>query len=136
MKYRTVPLPAGIHYPFSNAEKITEQRRKEITQLLQEYKLDNFNRFGLGRNTGKRVLGVEAVKKYSKLIILGKPGAGKTTFLKSVAIQCIEGEFQAEQVPIFITLKDFAEATNKPGLLEYVIDVWRRASCLPHQFLV
>lgn len=53
-------------------------------------------------------------------MILGKPGAGKTTFLKYVAIQCNNGEFQADRVPIFITLKDFAEATNKPGLLEYI----------------
>ena len=55
-------------------------------------------------------------------MILGKPGAGKTTFLKYLAIQCIKGEFQAESVPIFITLKGFAEAANKPQLLKYITE--------------
>jgi predicted NACHT family NTPase len=53
-------------------------------------------------------------------MILGKPGAGKTTFLKHLAIQCIGGKFQAERVPVFITLKDFAETNGKPDLLEYL----------------
>ncbi|MEH2321147.1 NACHT domain-containing protein [Nostoc sp.] len=51
---------------------------------------------------------------------MGKPGAGKTTFLKYLAIQCIGGEFQAERVPIFVTLKNFAEIANKPELLQYI----------------
>ncbi|WP_375499397.1 NACHT domain-containing protein [uncultured Nostoc sp.] len=65
---------------------------------------------------------MEAVEKYSKLMILGKPGAGKTTFLKYLAIQCLAGEYQAERVPIFVTLKNFAEAENKPRLLEYITE--------------
>ena len=43
-------------------------------------------------------------------MVLGKPGAGKTTFLKYLAIRCNLGDFQPNKVPIFITLKDFAEA--------------------------
>jgi predicted NACHT family NTPase len=53
-------------------------------------------------------------------MILGKPGAGKTTFLKHLAMQCIGGKFQSDRVPIFITLKDFAEADDKPNLLAYI----------------
>jgi len=70
------------------------------------------------------VPGLDAVKKKPKLLVLGKLGAGKTTFLKYVAMQCNEGKFQSDfsevRVPIFITLKDFAEAPNQPGLLEYI----------------
>lgn len=102
-------------------EKIPGRRRKEIAEFQQECKLEDFERFGLGRITEERVPGLNAVEKYTKLIILGKPGAGKTTFLKYVAIQCNGGEFQAEFVPIFVTLKDFAETQNKPSLLEYII---------------
>jgi predicted NACHT family NTPase len=40
------------------------------------------------------------------LVILGKPGAGKTTFLRYLALQAAKGEL--ERVPIFITLKDWA----------------------------
>ncbi len=87
---------------------------------LQESNLEDFERFGLGKITEERVLGLDAVEKYPKLMILGKPGAGKTTFLKYLAIQCNSGEFQADLVPIFVTLKEFAEAAKKPSLLEYI----------------
>jgi predicted NACHT family NTPase len=53
-------------------------------------------------------------------MILGKPGAGKTTFLKRVATQCNQGKFLANYVPIFITLKDFAEVPQQPGLWQYI----------------
>jgi 3',5'-cyclic AMP phosphodiesterase CpdA len=42
-------------------------------------------------------------------MILGKPGAGKTTFLKNIAVKCQKGEFLPELIPIFISLKDFSE---------------------------
>lgn len=57
-------------------------------------------------------------------MILGKPGAGKTTFLKHLAIQCVEGRFKPTLVPVFITLKDFAEALGQPSLLEYLIQLF------------
>lgn len=101
-------------------EKITGRLRLGIDELLQAYTREDFDRFGLSKITQERVLGLDAVEKHPKLMILGKPGAGKTTFLKYLAIQCIEGKFQAKRVPIFVTLKKFAEAPNKPGLLQYI----------------
>jgi predicted NACHT family NTPase len=123
MRVLDMTHPIGLNDIYTNVnilEKITGRRRKEITELLQESNFDNFERFGLGRITEQRVSGLAAVEKYAKLTILGKPGAGKTTFLKYLAIQCIEGDFHADLVPIFVTLKDFSEATQKQGLLEYI----------------
>jgi predicted NACHT family NTPase/DNA-binding CsgD family transcriptional regulator len=111
----------GIYTNVNILEKITGRRRLEIAELLlQNCDPENFERFGLNRVSEKRVPGLEAVQRYSKLMVLGKPGAGKTTFLKYLAMQCIEGQFQANRVPLFITLKDFAEAPKKPDLLEYI----------------
>lgn len=123
MRVLDMTQPIGLNDIYTNVnilEKITGRRRKEISELLEESNSGDFDRFGLGTIKEKQVPGLEAVEKYSKLMILGKPGAGKTTFLKYLAIQSIEGKFKAELVPIFITLKDFAEATNKPRLLEYI----------------
>ncbi|MBD1926755.1 NACHT domain-containing NTPase [Trichocoleus sp. FACHB-90] len=123
MRVLDMTQPIGLNDIYTNVnilEKITGRRRKEIPELLQECNFEEFDRFGLGRIAEERVPGLDAVKKHPKLMILGKPGAGKTTFLKYLAIQCNQGKFQAARVPIFVTLKDFAEAANKPGLLEYI----------------
>jgi len=42
------------------------------------------------------------------------------TFLKYLAMQCIEGNFQANRIPVFITLKDFAEIKETPDLFTYI----------------
>ena len=115
--------PIGLNDIYTNVnilENISGRRRLEIAELLKIYVSDEFERPGLGRISEDRVLGLEAVKQYSKLMVLGKPGAGKTTFLKHIAIQCSLGEFQANRVPIFITLKDFAETEQQPSLLKYI----------------
>jgi predicted NACHT family NTPase len=110
----------GIYTNVNILEKITGRRRLDIAELLQSCDADDFERFGLNKVTEKRVPGLEAVQRYSKLMVLGKPGAGKTTFLKYLAMQCIEGQFQANRVPLFITLKDFAEKPKQPDVLEYI----------------
>ena len=101
-------------------ETIVGHRRLNITELMQINQPEQFNRWGLGRITESRVAGLTAAKKYSKLIVLGKPGSGKTTFLKYLALQCSNGKFQVNKVPIFITVKDFAQAVHSPTLLVYI----------------
>ncbi|MEH1949853.1 MAG: NACHT domain-containing NTPase [Nostoc sp.] len=125
MRVLDMTQPIGLNDIYTSVnilEKLTGQQRLGINQLFQECTNEDFDRFRLSIIAEKRVPGLEAVEKYSKLMILGKPGAGKTTFLKYLAIQCLGGEFQADYVPIFITLKDFAETANKPGLLQYIIE--------------
>ena len=53
-------------------------------------------------------------------MILGKPGAGKTTFLKWLALQCQEGQLHQNRVPFFVTLKEFAEADDQPNLVDFI----------------
>lgn len=82
-----------------------------------------FERFGLGEVDQKQVLGVTAVKNYAKVRMLGRPGSGKTTFLQYLAVQCNQGEWESERVPIFITLRHFVEESNATGefsLLDYI----------------
>lgn len=74
-----------------------------------------FDRVGLGEVEQKQIPGMQAVETYSKLRVLGRPGVGKTTFLQHLAIQCNQGEFAANQVPIFILLREFAEESSPRG---------------------
>lgn len=115
-----------IYIDINILEKITGRRPLEIDQLLENFNLEDFERFGLNQVVEKRVPGLAAVEQHSKLMILGKPGAGKTTFLKRIAIQCNSGQFLADRVPIFITLKDFAEVPQQPSLLQYINDQFAR----------
>ncbi|MCL1463224.1 NACHT domain-containing protein [Argonema galeatum] len=120
----TCPINVNDIYTHVNIlEKPTANLRLEIDDLLQGFNDPNqFNGYGLSGISGGRMSGVEAVDKYSKLMVIGKPGAGKTTFLKFLALQCIEGKLQSDIVPIFITLKDFPEHGKKQTLLEYIIE--------------
>ncbi|MEM9274404.1 MAG: NACHT domain-containing NTPase [Cyanobacteria bacterium P01_F01_bin.143] len=117
----TQPMGLGEIYTQVNIlEKIIGQLRKEIEDLMQICNLAEFSRFNFGEVKEEKIAGTEAVKKYQKLLVLGKPGAGKTTFLKHLAIQSIQNKFQEDLVPFFVTLKDFAETTDKPSLFSYL----------------
>jgi len=128
MRVLDMEQPIGIGDIYTNVnilEKLSGRRRLGLNELLQDCDLENFDRFLLGQIRHERVPGLEAVERYDKLMILGKPGAGKTTFMKRLATLCNHGEFQAHRVPVFVTLKEFAEATGKPGLEAYIRQQWQ-----------
>lgn len=111
-----------IYVDVNILEEIASQRRLEITEL-QNLAPAEFERVGLGAVDDKQIPGMQAVETCSKLRVLGKPGVGKTTFLQHLAIQCNRGKVAANHVPIFITLRNFAEESRDNGkfsLLNYI----------------
>lgn len=69
--------------------------------------------------TDERMAADELIKTEKKLFILGKPGAGKTTFCKHLAVREARGRGQVGKVPIFITLKQYADTGL--SLMAYII---------------
>lgn len=115
------PIRLDAIYTHVNVlERLTGRKRLSIAQLDDCYQQQNFERFDLSNIYQKRLTGLEAVERYDKLMIWGKPGSGKTTFLKWLAIECNLGEFRGEHVPIFISLKEFAQTRGQPSLLDYI----------------
>jgi predicted NACHT family NTPase len=111
-----------IYVDVNILEEISSQQQLEITNL-QTLEPTEFDRVGLGTVEQPQVPGMQAVEIYSKLRVLGRPGVGKTTFLKYLAIQCNRGVFAAQQVPIFVALRDFAAESRNSGkfnLLHYI----------------
>ncbi|WNZ48745.1 TIR domain-containing protein [Leptolyngbya boryana CZ1] len=110
----------SIYTTVNILEKISSYQRISVENLLDGCDLIDFDRSSLGQVWQERIPGVEAVQQHDKLLILGKPGAGKTTFLKWLALQCKEGELYRHRVPMFVTLKEFAETSGQPTLLEFL----------------
>lgn len=138
MRVLDMSQPMGINQIYTDVnilEKLTANRRKTIKELLTEshLELEDLERFGLGRVTEERVPGENAVQQHKKLIILGKPGAGKTTFLKHLALQCNQGRFMPNLVPIFLNLKYFSETPNSPSLLDYMGQIFAECSLTSQQ---
>ncbi|MBD2315584.1 NACHT domain-containing protein [Phormidium tenue] len=111
---------SDIYTDVNILEKITRNQRKELAELRAVCGFEEFDRWGLSGIRQKRVEGIEAVRNHSKLMILGKPGAGKTTFLKFLAMSCINGNLFTDRVPVFVTLKDFADAENVTSLFGFI----------------
>ncbi|MEH2105259.1 NACHT domain-containing protein [Nostoc sp.] len=110
----------GIYTNVNILEKTTKRRRVKIEQLSPKFDREDFDHFGLHEASEKRVPGLQAVQHHKKLMVLGKPGAGKTTFLKYLAMHCIEGQFLTNRVPVFIILKDFAQDPKQLDILQYI----------------
>jgi predicted NACHT family NTPase len=111
-----------IYVDVNILEDLTSHQWLEIAEL-QKLEPDKFDRVNFGNIDHSQMSGMLAVETYSRLRMLGKPGVGKTTFLKHLAIMCDQGKFAADRVPIFILLKDFAEESrdnDKLSLLDYL----------------
>lgn len=109
-------LLRNIYARVNILERITARHRATVDELEKFFDRDNRN-FGLVRNSKD---GIEVVNELQKFIVLGKPGAGKTTFLKHIALQTIDGNLAEQRVPIFIGLKEWSDS-GLP-LMEYIVD--------------
>ncbi|MDY6784607.1 MAG: NACHT domain-containing protein [Cyanobacteriota bacterium] len=90
----------------------------------------DFDRFGLGERQG-RIPGIDVANLCDKLIVFGKPGAGKSSFLQYLAIACCQGEFQMDRIPLLLELKTLTpeELANPSWIRD-----WLRQALQPSDF--
>lgn len=113
----TKPVPLRNIYTRVNLlEKITARHRASVKELEEFFDRD-LRSFGNKRDTKD---GITVVNKLQKFIVLGKPGAGKTTFLKYILLQALDGNLIEQRIPIFIGLKDWSD--TEYSLMEYIVE--------------
>jgi predicted NACHT family NTPase len=100
------PKPITIEDIFTDLyvlDKPTAYRRFSLAELQAR----PFDRESLIVESRRRPALRLAVNE-KRLFILGKPGAGKTTFLKYLILQAVAGKIP--KTPIFVSLKDWADS--------------------------
>ncbi len=108
-----------IYIDVNILEQIASQQWLEIS-AINSLTPEDIDRYGMGRIIASQIPGMQALEKYNKLRVLGKPGSGKSTFLKHLAIECNREQFRESQVPIFIKLRDFAESYREKRQIDFL----------------
>jgi GTPase SAR1 family protein len=66
-----------------------------------------------GYSSKKRQDGIAVARKKQFLMVLGAPGAGKSTFLRKIGLESFKGKkgnFNHQLIPVFLELKKFTES--------------------------
>ena len=115
------PVPIdGIYTDVNILEKLSAHQYLTTEDVSRE----TAARFGLGAIREERVPAKTALERCPTLMILGQPGAGKTTFLKRIAMECLNGTFRPTHIPVFIGLKEFSDLQPAVSLPQYIRTRW------------
>jgi predicted NACHT family NTPase len=126
---RCVPL-GDLFVDVNILEELSSSRKSELDDLWQDFSQNrsyrSLDRIGLGKEL-KRVSGLEVLAKNANLMVVGKPGSGKTTYLQRVVMECNAGNLQAHRIPVLIKLRDFVEDGREVAysLERYLERCWR-----------
>lgn len=110
----------SIYVRVNILQKISSRRRDLTVEHLEDVFAKDKNSFGIIQKTED---GIKVANREKRLIVLGKPGAGKTTFLKWLTLGAIEGRFDKARIPIFVSLKDWSDA--KVSLETFILNEFK-----------
>lgn len=99
------PKPIVIEDIFTDVyilDKLTAFRRFDIEQLKEMFAKRDLPRLD------NRKYALRIVTTKDRLLILGKPGAGKTTFLRYITLLAVKGKIN--KIPIFVSIKEWADS--------------------------
>lgn len=115
------PVPLDSLYVRANILEKISVRTGALPEEMEKNRDQFFKSFS---DTIETVDGEAIIDRNENLIVLGKPGAGKTTYLKYLTLRMAskdkDSNIKQRRIPIFITLHEFAK-TGKP-LLDYIAE--------------
>ncbi len=113
------PVPLKSLYVRANIlEKISARAGLRPEELAEFF---DFDRRAFGKIL-EPVDGEEIVNRLQKFIVLGKPGAGKTTFLKFMTLMMFDplNKIEQRRLPVFVTLREWADKKNL--LMDFMVE--------------
>jgi hypothetical protein len=108
---------------------LSNSYRAEISDLWEDFMRHpnhrSLDRIGLGR-LRQRVSGLVALSRNTNLMVVGKPGSGKTTYLQHLVIECDAGRLQSHKIPVLIKLRDFVNDGRlfSYSIIRYLEETW------------
>lgn len=92
---------------------------ESVTALEKNYRHNGSPR--LTNEKSARENGITIANQYTHLMILGQPGAGKSTFLRKIGLEALKGksgQIQREIIPVLLELKQFT--TNEVNIYNII----------------
>ncbi|MHC5770227.1 MAG: NACHT domain-containing protein [Nostoc sp.] len=112
-------------------ESLSSSHRSELDDLWQDFTTGNssyrsLDRIGLGKEQ-QRVSGLAVLERNTNLMVVGKPGSGKTTYLQRIVTECNARKLQAQRIPVLIKLREFVDDGRKYAynLEQFLGQLWR-----------
>ena len=95
-------------------DDLSIRRFESIKALEEEYRKSQERRFQVGRKVGNQD-GIAVANQHQYLMVLGGPGAGKTTFLRKLGLEALKGNngcFKHHCIPVLLELKQFTDEVD------------------------
>jgi len=116
-KYKNNAIREYSRIKFFGIKLPTAGNRPEENKLESLYVVPNFSDYERNINVEE-----EELTNRNRLVFLGKPGAGKSTFIKYLILNNLT---QTKSIPLRIGLKDYdtyLESNRKNNIIDYILD--------------
>ncbi|MBX2891423.1 MAG: NACHT domain-containing protein [Saprospiraceae bacterium] len=122
VKVLTMREPQPLEKLYVRANILKDKITAELGLSAEELeKFHDLDRRAFGK-IAETVDGELIVNQLKRFIVLGKPGAGKTTYLRYLTLMMLQplSQIERRKLPIFVTLREWAD--KKKPLMDFIVE--------------